>query len=102
MLLPLGLEGQQEKVVIPEARRGTIQQKFKPNGNCPACLDHRRNGWLLQVGTKEEPQPDILPKEEWTEEQHPGFPIIYISDFSKTASHWLKLCRSQKARKYEA
>lgn len=37
-------------------------------------LYHGANGWLVQVGTKKEPQLDRLPKEEGMEEQFPGKP----------------------------
>lgn len=57
------------------------------------------DGWLVQTGTKKEPQPDLY-QEERIEERHPGFPITHITEFSKTASHRLKICRYQKAREH--
>ena len=36
--------------------------------------NHEGNGWLIQVGTKEEPQLDMLSKEEGMEEQYTGKP----------------------------
>lgn len=44
-LLPLELEGQQGELVIPEYRKGAIEQEFKSTGDCPAQQwGHTGNG----------------------------------------------------------